>query len=249
MAAALKGASSSNSTLHFRNICALLRIMVQTDDAFDSIRVTIAGKALHGEGTIDTSQTTWKVQMKSPDVEHSVVLAIDNPHESAAGKAFYIVIPEVSLSDDTKVTVRLLNGSTPVKTWSYTTAANVTLAANKIHTFGSFIFNSRVFSVSPTKKVYFSPGNLQWSYTNGGTEQTTHITNGAGYNKGTWRFAPNQYDIIGADNTNALGEPVEVPVTQWTSTTINAMSYGDYQGWIDLFAWGGSGYKDSRPYY
>lgn len=38
-----------------------------------------------------------------------------------------------------------------------------------------------LFSVSETKKVYFSQGNLQ-------------------YNAGVWRFAEHQYDTIGADN-------------------------------------------------
>ena len=239
MAAELSNASASNSTLHFRNLCALLKIMVQTDDPFDSIRVTIDGKALHGAGVINTSQTNWKVDMTSPNEEHSVVLSMDDHHVSAAGETFYIVIPEVNLQASTRVTVQLLNGSSLVKTWRYTTAAAVTLTANHIHTLGSFIFNSRVFSVSATKKVYFSPGNLQWSYTNEGTIPTTHSINDInnGYNKGTWRFAPNQYDIIGNYNENALGN------------ASGEYSQTSYTGWIDLFAWGSSGYGDSRPFY
>ncbi len=42
-----------------------------------------------------------------------------------------------------------------------------------------------LFSVSPTKKVFFSPGNLQYQAS----------TN-------TWRFAEHQYDYVGADNSN-----------------------------------------------
>ena len=59
-----------------------------------------------------------------------------------------------------------------------------------------------VFSVSATKVVTFSPGNLQY-----------HPKNQE------WRFAENQYDIIGEDNKNI-------------ST--------DYDGWIDLFGWSAS---------
>ena len=59
-----------------------------------------------------------------------------------------------------------------------------------------------VFSVSATKVVTFSPGNLQY-----------HPKNDE------WRFAENQYDIIGEDNKNI-------------ST--------DYDGWIDLFGWSAS---------
>ena len=59
-----------------------------------------------------------------------------------------------------------------------------------------------VFSVSATKLVTFSTGNLQY-----------HPANNE------WRFAENQYDIIGEDNKNI-------------ST--------DYDGWIDLFGWSAS---------
>ncbi|MBO7055265.1 MAG: fibronectin type III domain-containing protein [Bacteroidales bacterium] len=66
------------------------------------------------------------------------------------------------------------------------------------------------FSVSDTKKVYFSQGNLQYQASSG-----------------TWRFAENQYDMIGNDNSNI-------------SST--------YSGWIDLFGWGTSGYNGKSPY-
>lgn len=59
---------------------------------------------------------------------------------------------------------------------------------------------SGAFSVSATKQIHFSKGNLQYQASTG-----------------TWRFAPNQYDMIGEDNANISN------------------SYG---GWIDLFGWG-----------
>lgn len=43
----------------------------------------------------------------------------------------------------------------------------------------------------------------------------------------TWAFAENQYDFVGSDNANI-------------SST--------YDGWIDLFGWGTSGYNDKQPY-
>ena len=59
-----------------------------------------------------------------------------------------------------------------------------------------------VFSVSADKQVSFAKGNLQY-------QASTK----------TWRFAENQYDYIGSDNSNI-------------SDT--------YSGWIDLFGWSGS---------
>lgn len=66
------------------------------------------------------------------------------------------------------------------------------------------------YSVSPTRKVYFSQGNLQY-------QASTK----------TWRFAENQYDMVGDANANISSS---------------------YTGWIDLFGWGTSGYNGKDPY-
>ncbi len=81
--------------------------------------------------------------------------------------------------------------------------------------------NKPVFSVSQTQKVYFSPGNLQWNATG------SHAVADGETMAGTWRFAPNQWDTIGADNSRVSS---------------------NYAGWIDLFGWGTSGYDNKHPY-
>lgn len=67
------------------------------------------------------------------------------------------------------------------------------------------------FSVAPNRQVYFSSGNLQYQASTG-----------------TWRFAEQQYDIIGDNNKN-----------------ISAT----YTGWIDLFGWGTSGWNNGTNTY
>lgn len=71
------------------------------------------------------------------------------------------------------------------------------------------------FKVSDTTSVYFSQGNLQFNAIG------THATMD-GTAQGVWQFAENQYDVIGLSNRNI-------------SET--------YDGWIDLFAWGTSGWS------
>ncbi len=85
---------------------------------------------------------------------------------------------------------------------------------------------AKAFKVSETKSVYFSQGNLQFYAGVGSTPGIgeTHATASGDTLAGIWRFAENQYDIIGADNAN-IAE--------------------DYAGWIDLFAWGTSGWEES----
>ena len=82
------------------------------------------------------------------------------------------------------------------------------------------------FSVSASKKVYFSQGNLQYQASTG-----------------TWRFAENQWDYVGTQTPDGLG---------YSGGTVNGSDNRNvsstYNGWIDLFGWGTSGYNGKNPY-
>lgn len=77
---------------------------------------------------------------------------------------------------------------------------------------------SGVFSVSPTRKVRFSRGNLQYETTNG-----------------VWRFATNQYDTVGGDVTKQFVDLFGYGTSGWagsgatsyqpTSTSTNELDY------------------------
>ena len=81
-----------------------------------------------------------------------------------------------------------------------------------------------IFSVSATKTVWFSQGNLQYQAS-----------------PSKWRFAENQYDYVG-DNT--VGN-----VYVETTKSDNASISSSYTGWIDLFGWGTSGYDHGATCY
>ncbi len=71
-------------------------------------------------------------------------------------------------------------------------------------------------------KIQFSKGNLQYNAT-----LDSHATvNGTA--QGTWRFAENQWETISKEDND-----------QASST---------FDGWIDNFVWGTSGYNDKYPY-
>lgn len=76
-----------------------------------------------------------------------------------------------------------------------------------------------VFTVAEGKTVTFSSGNLQYN-----AAQGSHYCADGSVQQGTWRFAEHQYDYIGDANSNI-------------SKT--------YDGWIDLFGWGTSGYNNT----
>ena len=87
---------------------------------------------------------------------------------------------------------------------------------------GKSPFTFTVASSGSVKRVYFSQGNLQYTTTG------SHSVAGGGTATGTWRFAEHQFDFIGADNKN--------------------VAY-NYEGWIDLFGWGTSGWNNGNYYY
>ena len=82
------------------------------------------------------------------------------------------------------------------------------------------------FSISDSKQIYFSQGNLQYQASTG-----------------TWRFAEHQWDYVGTkipDENGCYGGSVE--------GSDNANISETYVGWIDLFGWGTSGYNGKNPY-
>ena len=83
-----------------------------------------------------------------------------------------------------------------------------------------------LFSVSPTHKVFISKGNLQYQAS----------TN-------TWRFAENQWDFVGSEVVYVGNPGGTIPGSS------NHLISPEYEGWIDLFAWGTSGYDHGADYY
>lgn len=84
------------------------------------------------------------------------------------------------------------------------------------------------FSVSKDKKVSFSKGNLQYRASSN-----------------TWRFAVNQYDFVGG--TSEKGDYELGNVYYSGVKCSNNLISSTYDGWIDLFGWGTSGWASGYP--
>ena len=233
MIAELDGFGSENNTLHFKNLCALLKITVRTLDAFDAIHVTLSGQKLWGSGIISGNKVVMNGNAATE--RETVVLTLPAGHRgSPAGEAFYIMIPEVTLSGCT-VTVSIMNGNTAVKSFSRT-GVSATLAYNHIHTLGNFTFNAPAFSVSATQKVVFAPGNLQFQAYGCIQQNNLYDGNLVG---GTWRFAEHQWDYIGDTPGNSI------PGNNNDNLAIRRTQ----SAWIDYFCWGTSGWNSGATFF
>ena len=82
------------------------------------------------------------------------------------------------------------------------------------------------FSVASGRTVHFSQGNLQYQASTG-----------------TWRFATNQWDVVGSQSAQYSDQYGNVTGSD------NANISSSYSGWIDLFGWGTSGWNSGNHYY
>ena len=99
------------------------------------------------------------------------------------------------------------------------------------------------FSVSSTKKVVFSQGNLQWFY-GGNTHKTMEegvnsVNSGENYTGGVFTFADNQWDICGSNNAgyNRSKGQIASHINDYTNSNR-----------LDLFSYASSGYFCTANY-
>lgn len=158
-------ATSTTTSLEFRNICAVLAITVKSADfpTVRSIRVSSSNLALSGAFSVSGGQTAV---LSSPSViANTVTLSCSTPVSTdAGGTLFNIAIPaqtyrnlKIELSAD---------GSSYSKSMTTRKDVDIAVAVNMEYplTFKAdpSVFLPGEFAVSATKKVKFTKGNLWW---------------------------------------------------------------------------------------
>ena len=184
--------------LSFSNLTALLK--VKAEDGF-AVKGASAYHGLSATGTVSVNAGSMTF---TPGGKGEISVT-----GSTSGSTAYIVIPASSIIG---LEVWESNGTQERVAMSGTSR---TAQPSKCYTFTeSFeprFHNSLpgLFSISSSDQVSFSKGSLQYRASTG-----------------TWRFAPNQYDIVGSGNEH-IGSSCD--------------------GWIDLFGWGTSGQSYTSP--
>ena len=221
---------TAEPSLEFDNLCGVICFKLQEPGvSVSSIEVT-TDKQLTGTFSISNNDG---LSLTGNSGSNSVTLTCSTPQSISSQKSFYMYVPANEFkfmririySNDGHVCTKTLNAGTTfiVERGKITP---LTLNSNNLD-FSSVAGElPGLFSIGKKDngekvKVRFSSGNMQ--YTTVGTHAVAD-----GTAKGTWRFAPNQYDYIGKDNENI-------------SET--------YTGWIDLFGWGTSGWNSGAVSY
>lgn len=207
-------AESADNHLAFKNLCGLLKLhLTKTNTSVSSITIT-ANSEINGNYTVNYNGGNPTLAYVSGGTNTTTLTcttaqAIDN------GADFYVYLPAGSY---TSLSIAITNsqGLTCTKSTNAGVTVNVYRSQYTTISLGENDLDfstvepgdegalSGLFTVGvvngDTIKVRFSQGNLQY-------QASTQ----------TWRFAENQWDYVGADNSN-----------------ISAT----YSGWIDLFGWG-----------
>lgn len=253
--------TQSTHALNFTNLCALLKIKLPsrfdtTTNEVAYIRVmSSTNKPLWGKATITGTTTPTLSEPSLANLntsDNSVTLDFTNnglhgsdgnsstsTSNAASGVRsrgpFYIVLPPVDDVSGLTVDVYVFNSTAnnnrrTVHLYSKTRTTSISIVSNLMYNTGGDLpttyievpdvpypsLGSGEFSVGSNKKVRFATGNLQYQASTG-----------------TWRFALNQWDAFGGDNTygNKTSEADRASQVKW----IDLFGYGtsgvNYQPW------------------
>jgi len=208
-------AQSNTTALEFKNLCGILAITVPRAQITSVCSITVlSDKQMNGAFTA-TSEGVLTFESKTltaADKKVALTFSEAKTIKSDSSVTFYIPVPA---GTHNPLTINVSSDSR-MKTMVTKKSGGVTVARNKVYPI-TFADNQPdmlpgLFSVSATKKVRFSKGNLQY--------QTS--TN-------TWRFATNQYDAIAdaAGNNVSSGRATQnawIDLFGWGATGQN--SYG-----------------------
>lgn len=241
------------SRVHFqmRNVGTLLKLTLKanTNDfrqRVDKIVLTSSAN-LTGAFTIPntlSSNPNFTINSSSGSTSLTVNFS-GGSLDISSQKTIYVFLPPLS---GKSLNMKIYGGYGLVS-YVEKNVSSITLERNKIYEYSNTnISFDKVFSVASNRKVIFSPGNLQWSRTKGTANNTSHTTVDGTGTAGTWRFAENQWNFVGANYDGTVyGNVYGVGGVSGTRCD-NSNIASDYKGWIDLFGWGTSGYNSKQPY-
>ena len=231
------GAYSTSESLTFHNLCPLIKVVVinrmDNDFILDHITVTAATSYLSGlcsasvTGSPNDHIGTMVPSSASQDV--SLVFPVGNRPSIGRGDrdtyVYYIVAPEFGGDEGENVTITLYNTFGQYATFE---KPGVSLRHNRMAQVSLTVeqWNGQPDppSVDGVLPGAFSVSATQQVHFSQGNLQYQASTN-------TWRFAEHQYDYTGSDN----------------SMVVDLGRIWD--GWLDLFGWGTSGWNSGAGCY
>ena len=198
-----------DNIIRYTNICTMLKLEFVVIP--DEVTITSTSTALSGDFTATYNGTSWDVEAPTPTTANKT-LTISNPNYASV---MYVPLP----AGTHKLTI---TGKTFTRAMSS--------AQNMVKSTLYPIKCAHAFSVSSSRKVYFSPGNFEYyNRSDYGSIANWGGNNGLNSNSDASdcaRFSPNQWDRKLSANRQ---EGQYGLVTRAVPAT---------NAWIDIFGWG-----------
>lgn len=236
------GAYTEGTHLTFHNLCSLVKVKVKntrTDSTLTlhMIKLTASATKLWGDGhaTLNGAEADNFVASSTVtdvDAQNTVSLRFPNGETLATGaeKEYYLVVPAFTSND---VTIQVIKKNGYAQEFA---KSGATLGHNRIATITAAVSNLKPegaedgeYHISEDQKIYFSHGNLQYLAASTSGTALSHAIAGGSTLPGLWRFADNQWDVIG-------------------NTTDNVNPSANATTWVDCFGWGTSGNNNKYPW-
>lgn len=207
-----------------RNLCAVLKVHINAAPGVTINKMTFRSDNGKMAGALKivhdaVSDTIRILDTATASDQDKIVVNLKTGStdgiDISSGADVYVLLPPMA-NKNLKMRVYRTDGY-----YHEVNKANATLMRNRIYTTtltGNFDNHAMAF-YTPTGVLEISPGNLQFHALSG-----SHQVASGGTKTGTWRFAPHQWDICGANNDNIAS---------------------NYDGWIDLFGWATSGWDNT----
>ena len=239
-------------TITFHNLGALLAINIECNilnhTSMDVWEVKVTSEdhtlPLWGTATVDISDPSaifqcspaasgdpYTVSLKKFNSSNAAVKLFSLNTTTNKTKTVYVYVPAVPSGTNNRYTIEVVarNGSTDLsmsRTQQSVTGGNlsrnmmasVNFPMREVVAPTGAVPDGRFTINSDGDQVYFAAGNLQY-------QRSTN----------TWRIAEHQWDYIGG---GSFGGNV-------SGSNNASISNPDYNGWIDLFGWGTSGYDNT----
>lgn len=206
LASPMVGYTENSTSMTFKHLTAAVTVQVVNyhyDYAIvvDSIEVVSNSYKLNGEMTVSIASDITVDPVATDDASlKSVKMLMGSGLTVAVGDSTAVQVPVLPVGDGNKFTVTV---------WVHRAdQASIAVQLTREQTTGGSLLRANLgyarytiggpFSVSATKKVVFSKGNLQYQAS----------TN-------TWRFAEHQYDYIGNASGNITDDPDRATQADW----------------------------------